>query len=126
MGGDAGQQDEDLMTSKGPPMPDEQVMFGPVTAPPVPPSAVVERPGLLDRLATALRGGVALVIAPSGHGKTTLLSSWVASLRQTSDVAWLSLRSEHCDPSVFAGHLALTLGPLLPRPRDHKDRHDAR
>ena len=100
--------------------PDEQVMFGRDCAA-VPPSAVVERRLWIGWPRRSC--GVALVIAPA-HGKPTLLSSW--SRAGASDVAWLSLRSEHCDPSVFAGHLALTLGPLLPKPRDHKDRYDVR
>jgi LuxR family transcriptional regulator, maltose regulon positive regulatory protein len=61
----------------------------------------VQRPHLLARLDEVIQKqhGIALLIAPTGFGKTTLAADWAAS--QTAPVAWLSLDVEDNDVMTF-------------------------
>ena len=64
---------------------------------------LVARPRLFDRLHDALRRPLTAVIAPPGFGKTTLVSSWAASVhtRGLASVAWLTLDPYDDDPAGF-------------------------
>jgi LuxR family maltose regulon positive regulatory protein len=66
--------------------------------PPLRPGSV-RRPHLVERLNAGLDRKLALVSAPAGFGKTTLLSEWVGYLEQP--VAWLSLDPSDGDVSRF-------------------------
>jgi LuxR family maltose regulon positive regulatory protein len=70
---------------------------------------VVSRPRLVERLNEGLHRGhrLALVSAPAGYGKTTLLSAWVATFGQP--VAWLALDSGDNDPARFLAYLLAAL-----------------
>ncbi|MFI5046291.1 MAG: LuxR C-terminal-related transcriptional regulator [Acidimicrobiia bacterium] len=69
---------------------------------------VVERPELRDRLRSS-GARVALVLAPAGYGKTTLVAQWAAlDDRPTS---WLSLRESDNDPPALLGHALFALEP---------------
>src|SRR4029077_4809698 len=57
---------------------------------------LVARPRLVDRLGGD--GGLPLVSAPAGFGKTTLLASWLAHAQDGRRVAWLSLDPSDDDP----------------------------
>ena len=60
---------------------------------------LVRREGLFDRLSAIPRGGVGLVCAPAGSGKTVLLRSWT---EQTEDrVAWVSVEPGERDAQHF-------------------------
>jgi LuxR family transcriptional regulator, maltose regulon positive regulatory protein len=61
----------------------------------------VQRPHLLARLDEVLQkqDGIAVMVAPTGFGKTTLASDWASS--QTTPVAWLSLDVEDNDVMTF-------------------------
>ena len=51
---------------------------------------------LLDRLSAAPPGGVALVCAPAGSGKTMLVRSWIEAAALTDRTGWVSVeRNEH-------------------------------
>src|SRR5690349_10886625 len=67
-------------------------------ATPRPPAAaegLVERDALFGRL-SAPEGGVVLVCAPAGSGKTMLLRSWIEAAGLQDRVGWVSVeRSEH-------------------------------
>lgn len=52
---------------------------------------IVPRPRLVERLEEGATRRLTLVCAPAGYGKSTLLSSWLASSPLPS--AWLSLAS---------------------------------
>ncbi len=56
---------------------------------------LVRRSRLIERLATSRGHPLALIVAPAGYGKTTLLAQWVAE--ETRAVAWLTLQREHDD-----------------------------
>jgi LuxR family maltose regulon positive regulatory protein len=77
----------------------------------------VSRPRLVDRLEEGLRMGrrLALLSAPAGFGKTTLLSEWIHRARQeTLPVAWLSLDEDDNDPARFLTYLVAALQGVQP------------
>ena len=57
---------------------------------------MIPRVMLLDRLSAAPPGGVALVCASAGSGKTMLVRSWIESAGLTDCTGWVSVeRNEH-------------------------------
>ena len=66
---------------------------------------VIHRPILSARLDEGRQ--LALISAPAGFGKTTLVSEWIAGSGRT--VAWLSLDSEDNDPERFLIYLISSL-----------------
>ena len=82
---------------------------------------LVARRDLLQRLDGVLAsgGGLVLVSAPAGYGKTTLLAHWLAHLRSERDVTtaphrnircgWLALDSGDNDPARFLCYLSAAL-----------------
>ena len=67
--------------------------------PPRPPSALVPRLRLLDRVEEGVEKGMVVVSGPAGAGKTMLLASWAE--RSHPSVAWLSVEPEDADPGQF-------------------------
>lgn len=68
---------------------------------------LVPRPRLVARLNDGMRSGrkLTLICAPAGFGKSTLLSEWVHSGVQSSEVCWLSLDRGDNDPTRFIAYL---------------------
>jgi LuxR family transcriptional regulator, maltose regulon positive regulatory protein len=62
-------------------------------------SATIRREDLIKRLDSGLDGRLILLSAPTGFGKTTLISMWIAS--RDFDAAWLTLDENDNDPSRF-------------------------
>jgi LuxR family maltose regulon positive regulatory protein len=88
---------------------------------PVAPSGLLPRARLLEKLATAGRFKLILVIAPAGYGKTTLLAEWART--GSKQVAWISLEEVADDPARFSAYLTAALEPLIPVPaRDRAGR----
>jgi len=73
---------------------------------------LVPRPRLAERLDDGLAQGLALVCAPAGYGKTTLLADWVH--RGEHPVAWLSLDADDNDPARFWRHTVAALDRVRP------------
>jgi LuxR family maltose regulon positive regulatory protein len=73
---------------------------------------LVARPRLVRRLMTAPRASVALLVAPAGYGKTTLLSEWDA--RDERPFAWVSLDASDNDPGRLMAHIGCALDPIQP------------
>ncbi|UCG25858.1 MAG: helix-turn-helix transcriptional regulator, partial [Chloroflexota bacterium] len=77
---------------------------------------LVARPRLLARLDRGLaeRCSLALVSAPAGFGKTTLIAAWGAHLAQSEQPAarlcWLSLDEDDNDPRLFFSYVAAAIG----------------
>jgi LuxR family maltose regulon positive regulatory protein len=69
----------------------------------------VARARLLDQLDRAASRQVALVAAPAGYGKTTLVAQWLASKGETTAAAWVSLDSADNDPGRLWTHVAAAL-----------------
>src|SRR5262249_25019589 len=57
---------------------------------------LVARPRQIDRLTRLSSRKLTLLAAPTGYGKTTLLSSWAAG--ETRPVAWLTFGPDDGDP----------------------------
>jgi LuxR family transcriptional regulator, maltose regulon positive regulatory protein len=81
---------------------------------------LVPRPRLNQRLDEALRAerGLALVSAPAGFGKTTLIVAWLRHLQELGDscpqVAWLGLDEADGDPARFLAYLLAALRSVDP------------
>ncbi len=70
----------------------------------------VLRPRLTHRLSASLECPLAVVCAPAGYGKTSLLGEWLASeAARTVPVAWLSLDDDDNDPTRFLTYLVSAL-----------------
>jgi LuxR family maltose regulon positive regulatory protein len=74
--------------------------------PPIRPRLVL-RPRLIERLSAGMHRKLALVSAPAGFGKTTLLSECAA--RCGRPVAWLTLDEADNDPTRFLAYLIAAL-----------------
>ena len=75
-------------------------------------TGVVPRARLIERLNEVLQRKLALISAPAGFGKTTLVSEWVASFGKP--VAWLSLDEVDSDPTRFITYLIAALQTIAP------------
>src|SRR5205823_5114384 len=81
----------------------------------VPPARLnmVTRPRLTQRMNTAMRGALTLIVAPAGWGKTTLLSAWhVDSSLGAWPLAWVSLDEGDNDPIRFWTYVISALNTL--------------
>jgi LuxR family maltose regulon positive regulatory protein len=74
---------------------------------PPPPSNLVFRPRLIEKLNQGLERSLTLISAPAGFGKTTLLSEYVASCELP--LAWYSLDKGDSDPVIFFAYLISAL-----------------
>jgi LuxR family maltose regulon positive regulatory protein len=78
----------------------------------------VPRARLDQRLDRATLPPVALVSAPAGFGKTTLLTAWLAGEdgddRAGQATAWLSLDRRDSDPAVFWSYVVASLQKVAP------------
>jgi LuxR family transcriptional regulator, maltose regulon positive regulatory protein len=74
---------------------------------PPPRPGLVERVGVVDRLARRRSGRVISVVAPPGYGKTTALGQWAASDKRR--FAWVSLDHRDNDPVVLLTYVAQAL-----------------
>jgi LuxR family transcriptional regulator, maltose regulon positive regulatory protein len=72
----------------------------------------VPRPRLTARLDEGLAGGLVLVCAPAGYGKTVLLADWIQHAR--SPAGWLSLDAGDNDPARFWRHAVAALDRARP------------
>jgi LuxR family maltose regulon positive regulatory protein len=73
---------------------------------------LVQRPRLVDRLQTGLRGPLTLLSAPAGSGKTTLLSEWRSGPGARVPATWVSLSAEDNDLTRFLQYLVAALDVL--------------
>jgi LuxR family transcriptional regulator, maltose regulon positive regulatory protein len=73
------------------------------------PAALILRPRLLELLSAGPDGGLTLVCAPAGFGKTVLLRSWTSGARRPGPVAWLSLEADDNDPARFWAYVLAAL-----------------
>ena len=73
---------------------------------------LVPRERLVRRLLDARDVPVALLIAPAGYGKTTLLSEWAT--RDDRPFAWVTLEAADNDPTTLVSSIALALDAVEP------------
>lgn len=67
----------------------------------VPDTWVVHRPALFQLLSAGATGGVVLVSAPAGSGKTVLLQSWIQQAGLRERTAWVSVDRGEDNPQHF-------------------------
>ena len=84
---------------------------------PLPRASLIRRERLYARLDGVLERKLALVSAPAGYGKSTLVSDWIDHLTAglgaaSPQVAWVSLDAGDDDPARFLGYLAAALRPI--------------
>jgi LuxR family maltose regulon positive regulatory protein len=73
-------------------------------------NGVVPRDRLVSRLLGASDALIALVVAPAGYGKTTVLSEWDDADERS--FAWLPLEERHSEPATLFGSIARALDDL--------------
>ena len=76
------------------------------------PEDYVLRPRLFTQLEKIRQQQLAVVTAPAGYGKTTLVSAWVAQL--DCPTAWISLDEGDNDLAVFLGYFMMSVQSILP------------
>ena len=79
-----------------PPAAQEAILEGPPAE-----LGLVPRRALFERLSAARPGGVVLVCAPAGSGKSVLLRSWVDAAGLGERVAWVSVERGERDAQRF-------------------------
>jgi LuxR family transcriptional regulator, maltose regulon positive regulatory protein len=82
-----------------------------VRVPAVAPDSV-SRVGLVNRLRAASSSSVALVAAPAGYGKTTLLAQWAG--RDERPFAWVTVDPRDNDPVILLRHIAVAVDGIAP------------
>src|SRR5437879_3761820 len=80
---------------------------------PSPSPTLVPRPHLSARLQATATCRLALVVAPAGSGKSSVVSQWCRA-NDVARVAWLSLDAHDNDPIRFLHYLCATLGRVAP------------
>ncbi|MBE2224281.1 MAG: hypothetical protein IAF02_22265, partial [Anaerolineae bacterium] len=68
---------------------------------------LLSRPRLIDLMQVQANGFLALLSAPAGFGKTTLVTDWIR--QQDNPVAWLTLDEQDNDPVLFWRYLITAL-----------------
>ena len=79
---------------------------------PPPRANLVHRPRLVERLNEGPHSGLALIAAPAGYGKSTLVSEWIGQRARQDPrlhAAWLSLDEGDNDPTQFLFYVAAAL-----------------
>ncbi|MCB0206173.1 MAG: LuxR family transcriptional regulator, partial [Anaerolineae bacterium] len=76
---------------------------------PASPQRLVPRPRLLKKLESKLCCKLALICAPAGFGKSTLVSAWVQAAQPRQYVAWLSLDESDNELTRFLTYLVAAL-----------------
>jgi LuxR family maltose regulon positive regulatory protein len=72
---------------------------------------LVARGALISQLDRILEGRLAVISAPAGFGKTTLLGQWCqTAINRGMDVAWLSLGEGENEPGRLLDHVIRALG----------------
>jgi len=73
---------------------------------------LVSRPRLLERLDHRRDRPLTLVVAPAGYGKTTLVTSWLATCDWPN--AWLSLSEDDNDFALFLSYFLAAIQSMFP------------
>ena len=76
-------------------------MRAPERTAPARPPLLVARTALYELLSAGLAGGITLVSAPAGSGKTILLRSWIETAGLRARTAWVSVERDEHDAQRF-------------------------
>src|SRR5437763_3820980 len=85
-------------------------------------AGTVPRRALVQRLRAKKGAPVVTIVAPSGFGKTTLVTQWIA--RDPRPAAWLTVDDHDNDPATLLHYLAAALRPHCPVDRDGSGSRD--
>ena len=77
------------------------------------------RERLTGRLTGSREGPLALLVAPAGYGKTTVLAQWAA--RETRPFAWLALDEQDDEPGTLLASIASALSVIDGGPGTARD-----
>ncbi|KAB8140609.1 hypothetical protein F8S13_22935 [Chloroflexia bacterium SDU3-3] len=101
-------------TATAPPMPESAIIHTRLAIP-QPPQALLPRPALIQQLTAALRSPCALIIAPAGFGKTTLLADACLHYQWRGwGIAWLSIGQGNREPAQFWRHVLASIERAAP------------
>lgn len=100
-----------------------QILSTKLSIPPTRPGLVV-RSRLIKKLNQGLECTLVLVSAPTGYGKTTLLSAWLDQVEWST--AWLSLDDGDNDPARFLAYLTAALRTIYAQPNQEAARRQLR
>ncbi len=78
------------------------------------PEATIDRPRLYRQLDRWSKLRAIAIHAPTGYGKSSLVSRWVDVSGHDARTAWLSLDESDSDPRQFIHHLAAALDRIIP------------
>ncbi|HUA50032.1 MAG TPA: LuxR C-terminal-related transcriptional regulator [Solirubrobacteraceae bacterium] len=78
------------------------------------PQARIGREALVDRLSDAAGARLALIRAPAGWGKSTLLSQWRSAEQGRRGFAWVTLDASDSDPNRFWAYALEALHSVAP------------
>ena len=81
---------------------------------PAPTPGALVRQRLLDQLTTGDGARVALVVAPAGYGKSTLLAQWAETVDDSGLVAWVNVDPWDNDPLVLWSRVVTALQKVCP------------
>jgi LuxR family transcriptional regulator, maltose regulon positive regulatory protein len=73
---------------------------------------LVSRSRVVEMLDSGVSGGLTLVSAPAGFGKTTILAQWTALRRDTKSIGWVQLDAGDNDPVRFWQYFTAALTRL--------------
>src|SRR5215471_18899719 len=93
--------------------PTGSVLIGSKLAPPAPAGLTVPRDQLVGWLASGKSRALALVCAPAGYGKTTLLAQWCQA-QAGGSCAWVTLDKGDSDPVRFWTYLICAIAGIEP------------
>ncbi len=68
-------------------------------------SSLLSRPALIQALHEAAQQKICLIHAPTGSGKTVLISQYFHAFKDKQDLAWMALDRRDNDPAHFFSHL---------------------
>src|ERR1700759_94797 len=74
----------------------------------------IGREALIRRLSDAVDARLALIRAPAGWGKSTLLSQWRSAEEGQRRFAWVTLDSSGSDPTLFWAYVVEALRSIAP------------
>ncbi|WP_160692364.1 LuxR C-terminal-related transcriptional regulator [Clostridium sp. C2-6-12] len=73
---------------------------------------LVNRADLFNKLNEAINYKVALITAPAGFGKSTLVSSWLTNIRDRYYTAWISLDERDSEPLIFWKYIMYSIDKI--------------
>ena len=94
--------------------PHPPMFLSPRVSKPTYPATIIDRPRLYRQLDRWPELRAIVIHAPSGYGKSFLVSRWIDHAGLDGCAAWLSLDEGDGDPRQFAQHVAAALDRVVP------------